>query len=357
MQNKYKIPGPLKVSLHGMNNYMQKMIINYLEITCQGIAHVVDENEAQAEIIDLDSVNSKSLLKERLAQQPTKPMIALSLQEISIESVIFVKKPIETPNLINAIKKAKESANLNKTNKAPVQKQSIQNGNPTSNRKSTKPLPSSLVARTKKTASTSITPTPKPASQKKNSTRDNRHLTKSGHHSSLTSKPKKSSKKNISTEIKKPVKTKTPSNQKTAKPFSINVLEIDKLLKEIRTPFKKFRFTEKKKTFSEKNNRKSVRYTFDPINANLKKKSFTGSKRFEVSIKNLSSRGAVIELKKPSKLRGKVTLRILFDSQHIFIIPAKITRKEGTSYGIQFLNNQHELLDFQIDSGHSFVFA
>jgi hypothetical protein len=342
MQNKNS--GPLKVSLHGMNNRMQKMMANYLEISCNGIAYVVDENEAQAEIVDIDLVNSKTILKERLAQQPSKPIIALSLQEISNEKVIYVKKPIEIPKVINALKEAKKKIKVVKTNKAP---------NSSKTKIKETPLPTTtkprLVSKTKTNKQTA-------SALQKNNTLNKKVAIKTPNNKPNTAVSKQQlNKDNLETKITKSVKVS--NSQKNSKPFSINILEIDRLLRELRNPFKRSRPSIKKKEFSV-NNRKTVRYAFQPIEANLKKRSFTGNKRFGVLIKNLSSRGAVIELNNPTKLRGKVILKIMFDSSHIFVIPAKIARKEGSSiYGLQFLKNQHELLDFQIDSGQSFVFS
>ena len=345
MQNKNS--GPLKVSLHGMNKRMQKMMTNYLEISCNGIAYVVEESEAQAEIVDIDLTNSKTLLTERLAQQPSKPIIAFSLQNISNENIIYVKKPIEIPKVIDAIKIAKkQSSPAKKTNQTSSYKQTkVKVVSPALTPKL------NVAPKTKKVSNT----LPKSNTlNKKIAT-----TTPSNKPKTTASKQKKLNKNTLATNIKKPSTKQTTkaSSQKNSKPFSINILEIDRLLRELRNPFKRSRPFAKKKDFSV-NNRKTVRYAFTPIEANLKKRSFTGNKRFGVLIKNLSSRGAVIELNNPTKLRGKVILKIMFDSHHIFVIPAKIARKEGASiYGLQFLQNQHELLDFQIDSGQSFVFS
>ena len=67
----------------------KKMMVSYLELNCKRIALVVEDSESQAEIIDIDLANSKSLLEERLAQQPPKPIIVLSLNEISNDNVFF----------------------------------------------------------------------------------------------------------------------------------------------------------------------------------------------------------------------------------------------------------------------------
>ena len=98
----------LKISLHGMDNRMRKMMGSYLKLSCKGAAIVVDENEAHAEIVDVDLSLLKSLLEERLAQHPSKPIIALSLNEISTSEAIYVKKPIVARDMLVAFGVAKD---------------------------------------------------------------------------------------------------------------------------------------------------------------------------------------------------------------------------------------------------------
>jgi len=112
---------PLKVSLHGMNERMHKMMVHYLKLPCKGIAIAVDDDQAHAEIVDVDLSPSESLLEERLAQQPTKPIIALSLNEISLSGVIYVKKPIEIPDVLAAFAVAKDVI-LGKTSLEKIEK-------------------------------------------------------------------------------------------------------------------------------------------------------------------------------------------------------------------------------------------
>jgi uncharacterized protein involved in exopolysaccharide biosynthesis len=112
---------PLKMSLHGMDERMQKMMANYFKLPCRGTAIVVDDSEAHAEIVDVDLAPSKSLLEERLAQKPSKPIIALSLNEISASGVIYVKKPIAVPDVLAAFGLTRKvllgKASLEKPNK------------------------------------------------------------------------------------------------------------------------------------------------------------------------------------------------------------------------------------------------
>lgn len=106
MKKKKKGLAPLKVSLHGMNGRAQKMMARYLEINCNGIAHVVAANESDIEIIDTDLAESAFLLQERLSQRPPKPIIVFSLWKTSVENVIYVRKPVEIPAVVNALKLA-----------------------------------------------------------------------------------------------------------------------------------------------------------------------------------------------------------------------------------------------------------
>lgn len=91
-----------------MNERAQKMMRNYLEMCCNDIVQVVEEKDSHAEIIDLDMIGSKKLLEKRLAQQPSKSIIALSIQPVSVDDIIYVKKPVEIPSIVDAIKTVKK---------------------------------------------------------------------------------------------------------------------------------------------------------------------------------------------------------------------------------------------------------
>lgn len=371
MQNKINISSSLKISLHGMNKKMQKIMANYLEISCKGLAHVVGENEAHAEIIDVDLAHSKYLLTERLSQQPSKPIIALSTQKISIENVIYVKKPIETPNVINALKTAKTNLLSNKelsseessrqnNNRSPARKRarlakSSENKKITKTKQATNSLDSNRSISTKsldsKPHSVSKPTNTAVFSERELSGRQQikNNEVRTSIHPTSTSKPEKSP-----NNIKNRIKKNKATERNNSKPFSNYIIEIDKLLKELQNPFKK----SKKKINISKNNRKTVRYAFEPIEGKLNKKYFTKNIDFKVLILDISSRGALIELQKPTKLRRKVTLKIQLDTQKPFRCLAHIVRNEGENrYGLQFLKNQHELIDNLIDSGHSFFYS
>lgn len=105
MKNKNKIP--LNVALYGMDGRSHKTMIMYLQGPCKGKAVVVDEFDAEIDIIDADFAKAKSILETRKAKTPNRPIIILSLQDVSIEGTIYVKKPIQTADLLEALNEAK----------------------------------------------------------------------------------------------------------------------------------------------------------------------------------------------------------------------------------------------------------
>jgi len=102
---KDKRKSPLKIALHGMDDRAYKMMVMYLQGPCKGAAVVVEDLNADADIIDADSVKAKKLLEQRLTES-VRPIIALSLQELAFENIIYVKKPIKTADLLSALSEA-----------------------------------------------------------------------------------------------------------------------------------------------------------------------------------------------------------------------------------------------------------
>lgn len=336
------------------------MMVSYLEMNCKGMAHVVKNSESDAEIVDIDLARSKSLLKERLAQQPSKPIIVLSSKKVLADNIIYVQKPIDAHHVIDALKTAKKSLLSNKV--APPK---TTRSNKVA-RKSAKRSRNRRKSKRVKTVNPMTIANPKQENVQEtlwisDSNMLDSHSTASFPESTTLLKGDEQHKEYSSKPVESTTlaSTKNASENKKTSPFSISILEIDSLLKELHSVLNKPLFAEKKIEVSEKNDRKSVRYAFPPIEASIKKKSFNGNKFFTAQVLNLSSRGALIELDKPSKLRGKIMVEIQFDdAQHVFEIPAKIVRKEGNSiYGLQFLKYQHDLLEHLINTGHSFIFS
>lgn len=96
----------LSVSLYGMDGRTHKTMLMFLQGPCKGIAQVVDEKNAEIDIIDADAIKAKDSLDHCLARDPIRPIIILSLEEIKIENTIYVKKPINAETMHAAFKEA-----------------------------------------------------------------------------------------------------------------------------------------------------------------------------------------------------------------------------------------------------------
>jgi len=111
---------PINVALYGMDGRSHKTMVMFLQGPCKGIGVVVNELDAEVDIIDADSLKAKELMDDRKSKTPERPIILLSLEELLIEGTIYVKKPIQTDELIEALKKAKTMLNEEKPKKAQV---------------------------------------------------------------------------------------------------------------------------------------------------------------------------------------------------------------------------------------------
>ncbi|MGR8934892.1 MAG: hypothetical protein ACU837_10960 [Gammaproteobacteria bacterium] len=101
---------PLRVALLGMDGRSYKTMSMFLHGPCKGSAEVVEEREAEIDIIDADTVNSKQLLERSLSREQKRPIIVLSLQAINVregDNIIFLKKPIVTDAMLDALQEAK----------------------------------------------------------------------------------------------------------------------------------------------------------------------------------------------------------------------------------------------------------
>ncbi len=99
----------LKVALYGMDQRSYKMMSLYLKGPCKGLATVVNETEAEIDLLDADHIKARELLDQLQSKTPTRPIIILSLEEIRLEGTIYVKKPVKMNDIIAALKLAKES--------------------------------------------------------------------------------------------------------------------------------------------------------------------------------------------------------------------------------------------------------
>ena len=68
---------PIQLALFGMDERTSKTMVMYLKGPCKGIAIVVDEPNAEVDLIDADHVKAKELIAERKSK--ARPIILLSL--------------------------------------------------------------------------------------------------------------------------------------------------------------------------------------------------------------------------------------------------------------------------------------
>ncbi len=94
---------PLQLALYGMDERSIKTMTMYLKGPCKGKAVVVEAQEAEASLLDADHVKARVLLEQCQQNNPHQPIILLSLETVSIANTIFVKKPVQTVDLIKAL--------------------------------------------------------------------------------------------------------------------------------------------------------------------------------------------------------------------------------------------------------------
>lgn len=287
---KSKDPSPLKISLHGMSDRSQKMMASYLRLVCGDIATLVADEEAEAEIIDVDCPEANNLLKKRLAQRPSKPIIAISLHEVSSTEVIFVKKPLVVSIFIHALLTVKHMIQSNTALKKTIDHNRL----------------------TGKSASKTIKPTRQNTQSK---------TKKMGNLDRLSATRKaKADKKKIAQEATKLL------NQITMIDNISNTKDVSN------------------------NRRKTVRYIFEGVEGNLELKSLIGRSSVAIQIFDISSKGANVLCNQQLKLRTKAALTLQFSSEQNFTIGTRVIRKNKNSYALAFEKHHHELIDFLVDS-------
>lgn len=113
---------PIKVALYGMDPRSYKTMELYLKGPCKGIAIVVDEAEADIDIIDADFATAGEILETRRQKAPQRPLILLSLQPLNVENTHFVQKPVNAGQLSAVLNKLKPSATGDKQPQQPIAK-------------------------------------------------------------------------------------------------------------------------------------------------------------------------------------------------------------------------------------------
>lgn len=98
---------PLKVAIHGMDDRFSKSLMYFLQGPCKGVAIVVNDEDADADIFDGNVSESKNLLEKHLRGNVIKPLIVLSLKDTTYEGVFHIKKPVKPEDMLLTFRKVK----------------------------------------------------------------------------------------------------------------------------------------------------------------------------------------------------------------------------------------------------------
>ncbi len=104
---KRKTEQPLKIALYGMDDRSCKTMQHFLQGPCKGVAVVVEPENADVDLLDADAVKAKEILQQR-QQAADRPIIAMSLEVVTIDKVIYLKKPVTKADLLNTISQCKK---------------------------------------------------------------------------------------------------------------------------------------------------------------------------------------------------------------------------------------------------------
>ncbi|MCK5728127.1 MAG: PilZ domain-containing protein [Methylococcales bacterium] len=107
------------------------------------------------------------------------------------------------------------------------------------------------------------------------------------------------------------------------------------------------------------NNRKTIRYIRNDILASVHISNIIGyysakkPPHLEVKLLDISSKGALISCPKRLRMRKKIKLVLVFKTNKVFEISARVVREETYDpqiYGIKFDNMDHSLGDYLLES-------
>ena len=114
---------PLQAVLHGMDGRTHKTMVMYFQGPCKGAAVVVEDTDAEVDIVDADFATGKEVLDRIRKQGSLRPVIVLSREDAKLKNVIYVEKPIRLAAMLAAFSQAKtiiDSKGLNKPSPSPV---------------------------------------------------------------------------------------------------------------------------------------------------------------------------------------------------------------------------------------------
>lgn len=113
---------PLQAVLHGMDGRTHKTMVMYFQGPCKGAAVVVEDIDAESDIVDVDTPAGKQALEKLRTKGNQRPVIVLSRDELKLENTIYVEKPIHLSAMLAAFNEARaiiEKKGLNKSAPTP----------------------------------------------------------------------------------------------------------------------------------------------------------------------------------------------------------------------------------------------
>lgn len=100
---KKNAPSPIKVALFGMDSRSCKTMELYLKGPCRGVATVVDEDQAEIDILDADFPTAGEILQSRNEKMADRPIILLALEKLTIPNTYFLQKPVKAALLVDML--------------------------------------------------------------------------------------------------------------------------------------------------------------------------------------------------------------------------------------------------------------
>lgn len=94
---------PIFITSIGMNERMQNTLRLFFKGACENRCLLVDKERADACIVDLDSYGGHDLYEAHRQQYPGQPCIILSLNKTEIDGVIFLLKPLNRNDVMEAL--------------------------------------------------------------------------------------------------------------------------------------------------------------------------------------------------------------------------------------------------------------
>ena len=99
--------GALKISVHGMDDRAMNTFYLFLQELCQSKGVMVSDQSAEVSVIDMDAMYGGDIVARQKEAYPDRPIIALSLATPEEKDLIYVRKPIQAPEMLAAFARAR----------------------------------------------------------------------------------------------------------------------------------------------------------------------------------------------------------------------------------------------------------